>query len=300
MIKAYFLFGIVVLFNAFLIKLLRQLKVYQSIYELSPEHHREKSFTPSFGGLSFLIGTVLGVIIFHLFDPRVFWCLSLMTVFTAIGFFDDILSFMKEKNKGLSVAQKFMLQSAAALFFLVVFHFLIRPLSLWDFFIYWFVIVGASNATNLTDGLDGLLAGLSLVTLTGFAFVFRYFELPVMISFLIVLIISVSGFLLFNRYPAKMFMGDTGSLALGALFAALTVVLDNPWLLLPFGAVYIMETLSVIIQVAYFKRKRKRVFLMSPLHHHFEMMGLSETMTVFLFWFIGFLFALLYFVFLNI
>ena len=145
--------------------------------------------------------------------------------------------------------------------------------------------MGSSNATNLTDGLDGLLTGCALVTCAGFAFlctkVTGFLSLQ---SAVLSLTVALLVFYLFNRHPAKIFMGDTGSLALGAAFAAFAIVLGNVWILLPLGFIYILETVSVIIQVVYFKQTKKRIFLMAPLHHHFELCGLKEQYVVTLFW----------------
>ena len=166
------------------------------------------------------------------------------------------------------------------------------PLTMVDFLIYLFVLVGSSNATNLTDGLDGLLSGCSLITLGGFCLITISLGDSHLLPIFYITMVSVTAFLCYNRYPALLFMGDTGSLGLGAFFAASAICLGNIWFLLPLGAVYILETLSVIVQVAWFKRTRRRVFLMAPLHHHFELMGMKETHVVWLFWLIAGVFGL--------
>ncbi|MFT5170446.1 MAG: phospho-N-acetylmuramoyl-pentapeptide-transferase, partial [Candidatus Marinamargulisbacteria bacterium] len=203
------------------------------------------------------------------------------------GFLDDILAIMKGNNKGFSARAKFLIQVALGSACLVVLHVTLMRLTIWEAALSLFVIVGSSNATNLTDGLDGLLGGLLLFSLLGFYGYFFALSLPVNQVFCLVFIISISAFIWFNRNPAQIFMGDTGSLGLGALLAGLAIISGEVLIILPLGAVYIIETLSVIIQVAYFKVSGKRVFLMAPLHHHFELMGFSERKTVLLFWSIG-------------
>ena len=162
------------------------------------------------------------------------------------------------------------------------------------FFIVYILIVGSSNATNLTDGVDGLLGSLGLITLFGFSVLF--FEFQKELFFLCVVVsVALFSFLMFNKHPAKIFMGDTGSLSIGALFASFTVFLIDPWPLLSFGGVYVIETLSVILQVVSFKCSGKRVFLMSQLHLHFELLCFSERKIVCVFCLIGVLFVGIYF-----
>jgi len=266
---------------------LKQFKIYQKIYNLSPEAHQQKQKTPSFGGISILLIFFIGMIIFGLFSLVSLWLFLLFFCFAAIGFFDDLLSILKKENKGFSAKQKFLLQVATSFIFLFLYAVLIHPLGLIMFFFYWFIFVGASNATNLTDGLDGLLSGLSIISLVGFMILFYKSGNIELVQLSLVFIISLIGFLSLNKYPAKIFMGDTGSLAIGALIAGLSLALNNPWILIPLGLVYILETLSVILQVGSYKIFKKRIFKMSPLHHHFELLGFSEVKVVFLFWGIG-------------
>ncbi len=278
-----------------LILYLKKVKFYQSIYTLSPESHQKKSITPSFGGVGIVASLLLGVSFFPFKSLEGWWCLFVFLSFCGIGFLDDVLSLTSQKNKGLSASRKFILQCLAALFFIVIYHFQFRHLEIWELGLYLFLFVGSSNATNLTDGLDGLLAGLSLMSLLGFYTYFIAIQSLVGQEMVLLLIIAIGGFLLFNRFPAQIFMGDTGSLGLGAVFAAFALMVNNPWILISLGAVYMLETLSVIVQVLWFKKTGRRVFLMAPLHHHFELLGLKETKVVSWFWAFGALFLIIFF-----
>lgn len=268
-----------------LILFLRKKAVFQHIYEFSPERHQEKSKTPSFGGVGIILTVVLSLSFFSdfLLTKEPLFLMSLFFAFAGIGFLDDYLSKTKGKNMGLKPRYKFVLQWVLAIFFVGVFSKYINPLSFTEMGFYSFLMVGFSNATNLTDGLDGLLAGASLMTLFGFFIIFSDIHIKI---FLLVLMSAVSAFYVFNMYPAKIFMGDTGSLGLGAVFVGFSMYLNQPFILLPLGMLYIVETLSVILQVISFKCFKKRLFLMSPLHHHFELLGLSEKKVLYLFWLI--------------
>jgi len=267
--------------------ILNRIKLSQQIYPLSPGAHQAKSGTPSLGGVAIAASIGLGMFIFKLTSPESIWCFSLLIAFATLGLADDILSLFKKENKGLRVSQKLLLQVGLGLIATVTFHFYIRPVNPWEFALFWFVLVATPNATNLTDGLDGLLAGLGIISVAGFYVLFLGASNTVMQTLCLTVGLSLAGFLLVNFHPAKIFMGDTGSLGLGALIAGLSMVLGNPWVLLPLGAVYIIETVSVISQVFYFKKTGKRIFLMAPLHHHFELLGLSEIKTVLMFWAMG-------------
>jgi phospho-N-acetylmuramoyl-pentapeptide-transferase len=279
-----------------LIKFLNRLKLYQKIYSLCPKTHKKKKATPSFGGVGIIVNIIFGLYLFQIYDFKyVKWIALTIIVFAAIGFFDDFLSLLHDKNKGLSATNKFILQAICSLILLFCFDLFVRPIAFYEYLIYWFAFVGGSNATNITDGLDGLLTGLSVITLSGFVILFFSISLFQIKSLCLIAGITLLFFLIYNFRPAKIYMGDTGSLALGALFASLALVADSIWIMLPFCMVYIIETMSVIIQVVYFKLTKKRVFLMAPLHHHFELLGMSERKTVFLFWFIGLVSLLVYF-----
>ena len=228
-------------------------------------------------------------------NPQVTWLTLLYSCFALIGFADDWLSLKNKKNQGLTTKQKFMSQWGIAFLLLLGFHYFLTPLNGYQFFLYAFVIVGSSNATNLTDGLDGLLAGCSIITLTGFIWLATQLKISWLTDFGLVYLIILGIFYIFNRYPAKCFMGDTGSLAIGALFAGLAILINNVWVLLPLGAVYILETGSVILQVGIYKFTKKRIFLMAPLHHHFELMGMKEPYVVWLLYSIATLFGAILF-----
>tara|TARA_A100001015_G_C15037358_1_gene737177 strand:- start:3015 stop:3905 length:891 start_codon:yes stop_codon:yes gene_type:complete len=292
LIKIFVLVIFALLTHFTLIKFFHRFKAYQPIYNLSPSAHQKKSKTPTLGGITMLLSVWLGWAFFFTMSLKVTWLVALYSVFALIGFFDDLLALALKKNKGLSAKQKFILQCFVSLVFIYLYSIYFSGLDWWHYPFYTFVIVGTSNATNLTDGLDGLLAGCSLITLFGFYYIMvESFQIDVS-RFIVILIIIVTSFLLYNWNPAKLFMGDTGSLALGAVFAGLALLYADVWILLSLGAVYILETLSVIIQVIYFKRTKKRIFLMSPLHHHFELLGFKELHIVLIFYVIAFLFML--------
>ncbi len=280
-LKLGFIFIISLCFQQGVLWLFRSLKLYQPIYGLSPKTHQLKSQTPSLGGIGILGALWVSWLFYGFFDgsSTVLWLMIVFTLFSILGMIDDCLSLFKKNNKGLSVKQKFLCQIFLAIVLMVVYTIFIAPLSFIQLLFYSFIIVSSSNATNLTDGLDGLLATCSLVTLLGFYIVGNQ-ELQLFSLFFGLI---VMGFLWFNRHPAKLFMGDTGSLGVGALFAGMAIALGDVWVLIPLGLVYILETLSVMIQVFYFKRTQKRIFLMAPLHHHFELLGISETRVVQLF-----------------
>ncbi len=278
--------------QAIVLLIARKTKAHQTIYDLSPQSHQSKKMTPSFGGIGILVGVIAILLFIPTISPNVMWCVGLFAVFAFIGFVDDGLSFLRKNNRGLTARQKFFLQNIAAVVLLGAFSAWIRPLDLLEFGLFWFIVVGSSNATNLSDGLDGLLTGLSFFSIMGFYLYFK--PTPDMAHFSLLFAVVLLSFLFFNAHPAKIFMGDTGSLPIGALFAGLALIAGNPWMLLSLGGVYIIETLSVMIQVAVYKWRGKRLFLMAPLHHHFELLGLSETKTVFLFWSFGALFMVLF------
>ncbi|MFC1753489.1 phospho-N-acetylmuramoyl-pentapeptide-transferase [Thermoproteota archaeon] len=221
------------------------------------------------------------------------WCLLLTLCFAGIGIVDDSFSLCNKKNKGLKAWHKFLAQMALGVILLMLFHFGIRPLSIWMSLLFIFIIVAGPNATNLTDGLDGLLAGSSIISLIGFMLFLNWTGFHDPAKLCLIMIIGLGWFLIFNFKPAKIYMGDTGSLAIGALMAGLCISAGNPWIIIPFGMIYILETLSVIIQVIYFKFTGIRVFLMAPIHHHLELMGFSELHTVYLLWGAGAAFSML-------
>jgi phospho-N-acetylmuramoyl-pentapeptide-transferase len=272
-----------------LIRLLQQIKGVQPIYDKSPDRHQLKKNTVSFGGVGIILIFLMGQLMMPNLDPKVLWVSGVFLTFSWIGFMDDFLSVTRGKNMGLSAKVKFALQLGLAFAWLVIWQFGFNALLWWQWPVFLFLMVGSSNATNLTDGLDGLLAGLAAFTLIGFGWHFHLHHMTDLHRLTNLILIATLCFLVYNRYPARIFMGDTGSLAYGALFAALGIAAGNIWILIPLGSVYIIETLSVIIQVVVFKRTGKRVFKMAPLHHHFELKGWSERKVVLSFWAIGIL-----------
>ena len=265
------------------IKILKKLQIQQNIYELGPSEHQKKSGTPTMGGLLIFIIFSIAVILLNAWTLSVIWVILATILFFLIGVVDDIKSLLNKTNKGLSARMKFIAQIIVSIILVYLLHRFIRPVSIIESLVYVFLFTGTSNATNLTDGVDGLLSGTMVISLLGILYVlfqmWRYEEAYITI----ILIASLSIFLLFNWNPAKIFMGDSGSLMLGGYLAAICIVIGQWWLLVGLGAVYVIETLSVISQVLSYKIRKKRLFLMTPLHHHFELMGLSEVSVVLMF-----------------
>jgi len=270
-----------------LLFVLRRINAGQIIREEGPQEHQKKSGTPTMGGLGFL------AIIFSLsllfVDFKYLPVLLLTSSFAFLGFVDDILKVINHRNLGLTFWQKIIGQTfMAAVFSLFLFQqgyssgpFLVW---IWSFGFWIFLIVGSANAANLTDGLDGLLSGTMILAFLGFAGV--YFKNAQMGAMALCFICAgaVFGFLFFNFPKARLFMGDMGSLSLGALLAGMAIITRHEWFLAVIGGILMLEALSVIIQVFSFKFFGKRLFKMAPLHHHFELLGLSENMVVIVFW----------------
>lgn len=294
-----------------LIPFLHKLKFGQVEREEGLASHKKKQGTPTMGGISFILASVIAVYLVNLHMLKSPY-LALLTYtilgFGFIGFIDDFLIVVKHSNKGLSPKAKYGLQSVFTIvFYLLATRYLpnfsteiVIPgthaevdLS-WFYPVFVFIMFTAeSNAVNLSDGLDGLATGLSMIAIAPFM-VFAIIEKNVAVAlFAAALEGGLMGFLFFNAHPAKIFMGDNGSLALGAILAALAVMTKQELLLIVVGMVPLIETLSVIIQVVSFKTRHKRVFKMAPLHHHFEMCGWSENKVVFVFWIVGFIFAII-------
>ena len=277
-----------------LIPVLRAVKAGQSIREVGPIWHNHKAGTPMMGGLMFIAAAIicLACNIPFMEDYSVFLVLAISLCFGAIGFVDDFCKMKKKQNMGLNSAQKMMLQLAVSALFLYAMYktgsmnchlyipfvsvtFGVHPIA----YIYFamFVMVGCDNAVNLTDGVDGLSSSVTipvLVFFTAAAASQGRYDLALLPACLVGGLIA---YLFYNWHPAKVFMGDTGSLFLGGVVCALAFALDMPLILILVGFVYIVETLSVILQVGYFKLTHgKRLFKMSPIHHHFEMCGWKE------------------------
>ena len=285
----------------FLLPVLRALKAGQSIREVGPTWHNYKSGTPMMGGLMFIFAAIICLLInvFTMQDFTVFYVLALGLCFGLVGFLDDFFKLKFKRNLGLTSAQKAMLQMAVSALYLYLLYkqgvmscdlyipfvnltFHIHPL-VYIFFAM-FVIVGCVNAVNLTDGVDGLSSSVTIpvmVFFTAAAAALQRWDIALLPA---ALVGGLVAYLFYNWHPAKVFMGDTGSLFLGGIVCALAFALDMPLILILVGLVYIVETLSVILQVGYFKLTHgKRIFKMAPIHHHFEMCGWKEEKIVFVF-----------------
>ncbi len=289
----------------FVLAELRKLKAGQEIRKDGPAWHAGKAGTPTMGGIMFILATGITVMVLGWqpmlegkFDHLYGYLFAL--IFGLIGFVDDYRKVRQHQNEGLTAKQKFVLQLAAAVLFLVLMRYeglltneLYIPFLQVSVTINWvvylifaaFVIVGCVNAVNLTDGVDGLATGVTFVVMVFFAVTAALWRMTTLALFPAALAGGLAAFfLLYNHHPAKVFMGDTGSLFLGGAVAALAFAMDMPLILIPVGIIYIAETLSDIIQVVYFKATHgKRFFKMAPLHHHLELSGWSEKKLVMVF-----------------
>lgn len=292
------------------IPLLRRMKFGQSIREEGPESHMKKTGTPTMGGLVYLIAIIVTVLVVALFTEGLTADLMILLLvlfgFGLIGFMDDFIKVVLKRNLGLTSLQKLIAQIVIAIisFFLlngtefdtsvsIPFTDVSIELSVVYvlFIIFW--LVGFSNAVNLTDGLDGLVAGTASIAFAAFGVLAINQDETGIALFTFSVAGALLGFLVFNKYPAKVFMGDTGSLALGGALAMVSILLKQELLLLLIGLVFVIETLSVILQVGSFKLRKKRIFKMSPIHHHFELSGWSEWKVVTVFWLVGLIAALI-------
>ncbi len=310
-------FAVSAVVGKFLIPALRALKAGQSIKEIGPNWHKGKEGTPTMGGIMFMVGITAAVLIFGWRDMAegnltALFILVFALVYGAIGFIDDYAKVKKHDNTGLTAGPKFLLQLAAAVAFLALLRLTghLSPNLYIPFFnTYWrlpwlvylifaaFVIVGCVNAVNLTDGLDGLAGSVTLPVAVFFMVLSAWWDKGPAGIFAGALAGGLLGFLIYNFYPAKVFMGDTGSLFLGGAVCGLAFAMDAPLVLIPVGIIYIAETLSDIIQVGYFKLSHgKRIFRMAPLHHHLELGGWSEVRIVLTFTAITVAFCILAFV----
>ncbi|MGL5615568.1 MAG: phospho-N-acetylmuramoyl-pentapeptide-transferase [Sarcina sp.] len=281
-----------------LIPLLHKLKFGQNIREEGPKSHFKKAGTPTIGGLIFIVGTTIAIIILYALgyvkSEAIVVLLSFIG-FGFVGFLDDLLKIIHRNNLGLRAWQKMVLLLivSGALSIYAYIHVGTKVhVPFTDIFLNYswfyipFVIVyfaGATNAVNLTDGLDGLATSVTVLVTTFFAIVSYSLGQTSLAIFCVVLAGSLLGFLRFNAFPARIFMGDTGSLALGGAVSTVALLLQMPWILVIVGGIYVIETLSVILQVGSFKLRKKRIFKMAPIHHHFEFYGWSEVKIVSIF-----------------
>ncbi|WP_186577554.1 phospho-N-acetylmuramoyl-pentapeptide-transferase [Aquibacillus kalidii] len=306
-------FLITVLISPIFIPFLRRLKFGQSIREEGPKSHMKKMGTPTMGGIMILLSVAVTTLIMtskfnnSSLSFEVLLLLLVLLGYGLLGFLDDFIKVVLKRNLGLTSRQKMIGQVIISIIFYIVLRLKDFPTYIqipgtsiqWDLgwgyaLLIIFMLVGSSNAVNLTDGLDGLLAGTAAIAFGAFGILAWYgypqFEVTI---FCLAVVGALLGFLVFNAHPAKVFMGDTGSLALGGSIAAVAILTKLEILLIIIGGVFVLETLSVIIQVISFKTTGKRVFKMSPLHHHYELMGWSEWRVVTTFWLVGLIFAAL-------
>ena len=281
-----------------LIPALQRLKFGQSVRDDGPERHLKKQGTPTMGGVMFFFSLILGTIFLAGDVHMTYFLLVCALGFGLIGFIDDYIKIVKKRSLGLTAKQKIIGQLAlSVLIGFVAVHMLqvstevIIPVLGWsvDFGILYipfliFLLVGTTNAVNLTDGLDGLASGVTLIVALGYTLIGVLQGQTAVVVFGAALVGSCMGFLVFNHHPAKIFMGDTGSLLLGGAVAGLAIMTKTELLLPLIGIVYVSEVVSDIIQVGVYKWKKVRVFKMAPLHHHFELCGWSETKVVRVFW----------------
>lgn len=282
----------------------------QEIRDEGPKWHQKKSGTPTMGGIVFVLASAVSTLWVALWQHEfskliVILVLSLLG-YGLIGFFDDGLKLAYKRNLGLKAWQKFVLQILIALLIVVIattdhfkfslylpfFGFVSSIFLFVVFIVFW--LVGFSNAVNLSDGLDGLATGLSIIAYGTYAILALKQQNFAILIFCMSVVGGLIAFFIFNHKPAKIFMGDVGSLALGGGLAAICIFLHRPWSLLMIGIVFVCETASVILQVISFQTTGKRIFKMTPIHHHFEMMGYSEWKVDFIFWLVGLLGSILY------
>lgn len=302
-------FLVSIVFAVILIPILKKMKLKQSLSIYLEDRHKNKTGTPTMGGIIFVLSTVFVLFFLYLFKKITITYNFLIVIFTflsyfLIGFLDDYLIVKKHNNKGLSEAAKMLLQTIVAIFFFYLFMKASNEPLLWIHVIHLkldigffyglfilFVLVASSNAVNITDGLDGLAGGLSLLSFLTFGIITYatgwldgYEEIAL---FCFILAGSLLGFLVFNVNPAKVFMGDTGSLCLGATLGTIAILTRHELLLIVIGIVFVLETITCLIQRYYYKLTKKRFFPMTPIHHTFEKIGWNERDIVKLFWCIG-------------
>ncbi len=302
-------FGIPSLMGFWLIPLLRKVKYGQTILDIGPVWHKNKQGTPTMGGFLFIAGVLVAVTIGYLvymsvgggeseispiFGARLFAGMVMAMAFAFLGFVDDYIKVVKKRNLGLTAGQKMVMQILIAAIYLVILYLagdtstvlripFIGSLDLGLFYYpvaLFILIVGTVNAVNLTDGIDGLAGSVTFVAALGFMIIAALLSIYEMQLLAVAVAGAMLGFLVWNFHPAKVFMGDTGSMFLGGLVVAMGFGLGLPFLIAMIGIIYLIETLSVMLQVASFKLTGKRIFKMSPIHHHFEMSGWGEVKIV--------------------
>lgn len=307
-------FVLSMVFGFFFVKFARRKKMGQNVSHTIGERHLKKNGTPTMGGFIFIVPVLLSLFLLYIrgsitFNHNLGILVFVFIAYAALGFVDDYLKMKFKNNAGISIPTKFLLQMGIALVFFYIFMknggepvLWITSIGItipmgWLFGIFiLFVLVGTSNAVNITDGLDGLAAGLSAIAFLAFGIIAwntgwmeGYEEVAI---FCFILVGSLLGFMLYNSHPAKIFMGDLGSLALGGALATVAIVTRHELSLVLVGGVFVVETISSFVQIIAIRKFNKKIFKMAPLHHHFEQIGWSETDIVKLFWVIGFLLAM--------
>jgi len=313
------------IFGGRIIEFLRTLKIGQSIRQDGPATHLIKSGTPTMGGMFIIMSVIIAMLMWGNLQNRLIWItMGAFLAFGVIGFIDDYLKVTRGNSDGLRAWVKLVMQFAVAISIVLIIYFtgtedttaLYIPFfkdPVLDMGFWWIpfavlLVVGESNAVNFSDGLDGLLAGLLIIVfltlavltyITGRIDYSEYLGIPYipeageLTVFCLAAAGACVGFLWFNAHPAEVFMGDTGSLSLGGVIAVISLITKKELLILVIGGVFVLEIASVIIQVVSFKLRKKRVFKMAPLHHHYELMGWSEIKTVIRFWILGGIFAVI-------
>lgn len=297
-IAAAFLIAVIV--APLFIPVLRRLKFGQTIRDEGPKAHQKKSGTPTMGGIIILLALAITTLEFAEKKPETILLLFITLGYGLIGFLDDFIKISLKRNLGLTAKQKLLGQLIVGAVFYYVFiksgynTIISVPFTDWQFDIGWFyfpfvmlMMLFFSNAVNLTDGLDGLLSGTGAIAFSAYAVLAWYLSEINVAIFSAAIVGAVLGFLVYNAHPARVFMGDTGSLGLGGALVGIALLTKTEILLFLIGGVFVMEALSVIIQVISFKTRKKRVFRMSPLHHHYELGGWSEWRVVITFWLAG-------------
>lgn len=307
-------FVLAIVVGLIVIPILKQLKAGQNVSKLINERHLKKNGTPTIGGLIFIIPPIIALSLLALrgsvdVSPNLIIVLFVFLGYGLLGFVDDFLKIKYHNNKGLSTMTKLVAQLLIAVVFytiykhnggsttleITLFNFKWDMGPLYGLFIL-FLLVGTTNAVNITDGLDGLCAGLSVMAFLSYGVItwgsdwIPGYEGMAIYSF--ILVGSLLGFLLFNSHPARVFMGDTGSLALGGALATIAILTHHELSLALIGGVFVIETLSSLIQIIAIRKFKRKVFLKAPIHHHFEELGWTETDIVKVFWTVGFLLAM--------
>ena len=313
------------IFGPRIIEALRKLKIGQAVRKDGPATHLKKDGTPTMGGIFIILSIIIAMLFWTDFSNRHVWLvMGALIAFGLVGFFDDYLKVVKHNSDGLPAWAKLVFQFAIAISIVLVLYFtgqdeityLYVPFfmdHILDMGRWWIpfgilLIMAASNAGNISDGLDGLLAGLLILVFIAFAILTylsgrfdfsAYLGIPFipgageLTVFCLAIVGALIGFLWFNTHPAEVFMGDVGSLSLGGVAAVLSLIIKKEVLLLIIGGVFVIEIFSVIIQVISFKLRKKRVFKMAPLHHHFELSGWAESKVVIRFWILGGMFTII-------